>query len=99
MQELPVGDPMEPASQRSPPLKRVKVAPGLQKRLLGQILRQVRSLGEIQQVAVDPTVVLADELVTCLGIPRAELLQKARIGVWSPLPRELPSPRAIFHVD
>src|SRR5262245_45989886 len=90
---------MEPASQRPPSLKRIEAAPALQECLLGQILRHLRLPGEIEQIAIDGAVVLADKAVTRLDIPGADLLQETGIRVRRQRLRRRSSAQARFHVQ
>src|SRR5205807_7947901 len=78
-QELAVSDAVEPGPQRSLVLKAPQMPPGPDEGLLGQIFRQLRALGEPEQVAVDARVVLAKEAMAGLGIAVPELFHEPRV--------------------
>src|SRR5207249_4540114 len=77
--EFAMGDAVQPVAQRSTSFKPVEMAPRLEERLLGEILRDLPPSGEIEQVAEDTRVVLADEPMTGVGVTSAKLGQEQRI--------------------
>jgi hypothetical protein len=83
--ELPVGDPIQPHSQEGATLKGMQATPRTQERLLGEILRCLLTSGQVKQVTIDAGVVIADELLACLGISVPDLIDEQQISGCCPL--------------
>jgi hypothetical protein len=79
-QELAASDRMQPEPERGAPLELVQVPPGLHERLLGQVFRRLPMAGQVEQVAIDRRIVVADESVSRLTITVAKLGQEVSIG-------------------
>src|ERR1043166_8779661 len=75
-----MGDPTQPDAQGRTHDEAIETTPGMQERLLCQILCHVPSSGEIQEVAVDAGIVLTDEAAAGLGVTLPELLDQQRVG-------------------
>ena len=80
LEELPVGDAMQPGPQRRSLVKGVETAPGLEERLLGQVLGGLGATGEIEQVAIDGRVVVPHEAVAGLGVAGPQPFDKPGIS-------------------
>src|SRR5262249_25620768 len=76
LEELSMGNAMEPCPQRRPGLKAVEIPPRLEKRLLREVRRQIGTACEMHQVAVDGRILLLDEAVASLRVPAPKLLQQ-----------------------
>src|SRR4029077_18294796 len=77
--ELRVGDPMQPGSQSRSSLKRGQFFPGRREGLLGQILGLMNIARQVEQKKIHLLIMAADQLGAGLRTSRAKVVYEAFI--------------------